>query len=714
MTTQIIYTGQNIAKDCIVGDRQMNRYAIFNGLEYPRRIDSNMNVTRLGVNAASNPTAAVDAGAGTIAANWYAWKAVYASRIHTRPVPVADGSGNYTRGNPSAGSVALDVGAGRSVDVTVPCIDQEGITHVLLYRSVGAGSQVIAETGPFFYVAQGLNQGATVTITDNVVDGLLGIIAEEDNYPPNAYRYAVNTDGYILAGGGFPIGLGLTCTVTPGSSLVTLDSGEAFYDGIIGWRFKCLEDGSGGFNERGLYFANYVDSHTIQLVDESNDPLNYDGALSGSGQTFSVYVPDFVFRWCKKGEPEAWPLTNLINFGGSITGLAQLPNQSLILVCTDEPSMRVLDLNLIGTDSFKTNKSLLSTEHTASSHYSIVPVEGRLRAIDAYKSCIIETDGTSVVDISSSFIPKIFKYLSQDSNDIKLWHCAYDQRQHLFGAFVTFDGAQRLIDFCLGQYTTTKGWFFNLEKDLLCTGDYTHPETSETMVLGGTEGPGNGLGGVWGRIWCPNVYSEWLPDDSLRSGTITGTPTSQTFEVDVSGGAFRTETGGLIGRWALVCDSNGEYAQLGYIISNTSSSITVDRVINGLDPVQFSPVPEAGWRFYLGLIECRWGPKKFDFGDPDVLKKIWEVWCCVSGHNEDDPPFIRLYRGYEQGYASQLTLQERVYLDKTMTQSLVNKVDNKLESMPRWGVAWYDRSYEPTTLHSLTIVFNPLQDMGKK
>ena len=44
----------------------------------------------------------------------------------------------------------------------------------------------------------------------------------------------------------------------------------------------------------------------------------------------------------------------------------------------------------------------------------------------------------------------------------------------------------------------------------------------------------------------------------------------------------------------------------------------------------------------------------------------------------------------------------------------MNKVDNKLESVPRWGVSFYDRSYGPTVLHSLTIVFNPLQDMGKK
>jgi len=714
MSTTNIAVGQNIAKDCVVGDILMNRYSVFNGLELPRRIDSNMSVTLLGVRAADNPTAVVETGAGNLAANWYAWKAIYASSIYTRPVPVADGSSNYTRGNSSAGSVALNVGAARRVNVTVPSIDQEGITHVLLYRSIGFGNQAAAEAGPFYYAGQGLNVGDNVVIEDNTLEVNLGIVAEEDNYRPNAYRYAVAANGYIFALGNFTIGDGLTCTVTPGSSLITLDEGTAFYDGIRGWKFKIEEDSTGGANQGGLYFADFVDNHTLQLIDENGDAVNYDGSFAGAGQSFVVYLSGNVLRWCKYGEPEAWPLTNIIQFGGDGTGLIQIPNQPLLLVCTDEPTMFNLDLNLIGTASFKTNRSVISTEHTTSSHYSLVPVEGRIRAIDAYKSCIIETDGTGVTDISGPTIPKIFKYLDSDLERIKLWHCAYDQRQKLFGAFVTFDFALRTIDFCVGQHTLTKGWFFNFEKDLLCTGTYTEPTTGESMVLGGTEGPGNGLGGVWGRIWCPDVYSEWIPDDSLRSGTITGTPTSQTFEVDVSDDTLYTAADGLIGRWALVCDSNGEYAQVGYILSNTANSITVNRVVNSVDPVQFSPVPEAGWKFYLGLIECRWGPKKFDFGDPDVLKKIWEVWCSTSGHNEDDPPFIRLYRGYEQGYASQLKLSERIYLDKTKTQSLVNKVDNKLESVPRWGVSFYDRSYGPTVLHSLTIVFNPLQDMGKK
>jgi len=714
MSVETVYVGQNATKDCVVGDCQMNRYAIFNGIEYPRRIGPNMEVTRLGVQAGTTPTTAVDGGAGALAANWYAWVAVYASALHTRPVAVADGSGNYTRGNPSADSITLDVVAAHKVNVTVPALDQDGITHVLLYRSVGQANEAAAQAGPFYYVAQGLNTGVAVTIEDNVAEELIGLEVESDNYPPNAYRYAVNIDGYLFAGGGFPIGTGYTCTVTAGSSLVTADSGTPFYDGIIGWRFKCLEDTTGGTNGGGLYFANYVNSTTLQLVDGNNDPINYDGSLSGASQTFLVYLSDFALRWAKKGEPEAWPLDNIINFAGAITGLIQLPNQSLLLVCTDEPSMYVLDLNLIGTDSFKTTKSLISTEHTTSSHYSLVPVDGRVRAIDAYKGCIIETDGTGVRNISGGTVPKIFEYLSNDANDTKLWHCAYDQKQHFFGAFVTFNSAQRTIDFCVGQHTLTGSWFFNFEKDLLCTGNYTHPDTGETMILGGTEGPGNGLGGVWGRIWCPNEYADWIPSSSLRSGTITGTPTSTVIEVDTTDGTLYTDADGLIGRWVMVCDANGEYAQTGYIISNTASTITVNRVINGMDPSQFSPAPEADWKFYLGLIECRWGPKNFDFGDPDVLKKVWEVWCCVNNHNEDDPPFIRLYRGFEEGYTSQLPLSERLYLDRSENQSLVNKVDNKLEVMPRWGIAFYDRSYGPTVLHSLSIVFNALTDKKKK
>ena len=707
-----IYVGQNIAKDSVVGDRLMDRYALFNGLERPRRIDKNLEVTILGVEAAADPTSVANAGAGNIAANWYAWKAVYASATYTRPVPVLDGSGNYTRGNPSANALALNVGGNWNVDVVVPTIVQAGITHVLLYRSLGAADQAAAEAGPFFYVGQGLNEGATVTINDNIADAGVGILVETNNFPPNAYRYAAIADSFIFAMGNFPIGDGLTCAVTPGSSVVTVDGGVLpFYDGIIGWRFKCIEDPTGGVNEGGLYFANYVNGGELQLIDGNGDPVNYSGGLSGAGQTFTVYLPGFVLRWCKKGEPESWPAENILNFEGDGSGLIQIPNRPHLLVCTDQPSMHVLDLNIIGTSAFKTNKTTVSTENTTTSHYSLCVVEGVIRAIDAVRGAIIETDGTGVRDISSPFVPEIFKYLSKDTNDIKLWHCAYDKRQEIFGAFVTMVGSHRLVNFCIGQNLQTGGWFFNSEKDLLSTGYYVHPDTQEFMVLGGAEGPGNDVGGFWGRIWTPDVYSEWLPSTGLRSGTITGIVNNQTFTVDVSTENLYTGIDGLIGRWVLICDSNGEFAQVGYISGNTADAITVDRVINGLSTNSFLPQPEAGWKFYLGLIECRWGPKKYDFGDPDIDKTVWEVWCTVHNHNEEDPPFIRLYRGYETAYAEQLSLEERINMDNTKNQSLVNKVNNKLEPVPRWAMSWYDRSYGPTTLHSLTVVFTPVQKL---
>jgi hypothetical protein len=706
-----IYTGQNVAKDCVVGDRLMNRYTVFNGLERPRRIDSNGNVTILGVDPPPAPTVALVGGVGSLGAGWYSWVIVYASSIYTRPVAVLDDSGNYTRGNPSP-VASLNPGIATQVGVTVTATTQAGITHILIYRSLAAATQAQAEAGPFFLSQVVAN--ASATIVDGRADAALGLAAETDNYPPNAYRYAVAAYNYVFMAGNFPIGSGLTCTMTPGSSLVTVDAGVPFYDGIRGWRFKCLLDSTGGTNNAGLYYANYVNGTTLQLIDASGNVINYDGSLTGSGHVFVVYLPGYALRWSKIGEPEAVPTLNNINFEGDITGIAQLPNQPILIVCTDEPSIYNLDLNLVGTESFRRNRTLVSTEHTASSHYSLCPVDGRLRGIDFFKSCIIETDGASVSDISGAFVPRIFEFLNDDMNDVRLWHCAYDQRQRMFGAFVTFRGAHRLIDFCIGQYTLTKGWFFHLEKDLLCTGDYIHPDTGETMVLGGTEGPGNDLGGVWGRIWCPNVYSEWIPTGCLLSGTLTNVVNAQTFDVDTSSGTFTTGGDGLVGRWVLVCDANGEYAQVGYIISNTASRLTVNRVLNGLNAYAFQPVPQVGWRFYLGLIECRWGPKKFDFGDPDVLKKIWEVWCCVSNHNENDLPFIRLYRGFETTYESQLSLQERIYMDNTVNQSLVNKVDQKLEPVPRWGVAWYDRSYGPTTLHSLTIVFNSFQEAQRQ
>jgi hypothetical protein len=269
-----------------------------------------------------------------------------------------------------------------------------------------------------------------------------------------------------------------------------------------------------------------------------------------------------------------------------------------------------------------------------------------------------------------------------------------------------------LIDFSICQHVTTGGWFFNFEKDLLCSAQYhIDPVSGSDMVLGGTQGPGYGKGGVWGRIWCPNVYSEWLPESTLWMGTIlSATPTS--IVVDVSGGLAFTQD--LVGRWALITDANGEYAQVAYIWSHTQDTLTFDSVTGGLNATRLNPVPSVGWKFYLGMIECRWGPKRFDFGDPDVVKKVWEIWSCVSGYNETLPPFIRLYRGFEDGYTAQLRLTDTVYLDRTKAQSLVNKVDHKLEQCPRWAMLYGERSYNQTILHSLTIVFSREQEIPQK
>jgi len=711
MSDQLIALGEGVAKDCFPGDRRMNRYGVFNGLARVMRIDSNYTWTVMGVRKASTPTAAVEGVGGAMAAGWYAYVAVYASNTYKRLVPVLDGSGNMTRGNPSD-PISIQVLVGNaSVAVTVPGIAQAGITHILLYRSSMAGTEAAALAGPFFYAAQGANDltGANVTITDTIADATLGFQVEENNFAPKAYRYAIAADSFVFAGGNFMLGKYCTCTVTPGSSYVTVDNNPPlFYDGIDGWTFKVLLDASGGTNSGGLYYCRYVNEYTLELLDASGAPTVYTGALSGSGHEFRCYLSGFLLQWSKQAEPEAWPTENAIQFEGNITGIAQIPNQPLIVVCTDEPSMRVFDLRLIGTDTFKTRKTMISNEFSVSSHYSLKSVGGVLRGIDASRKAIIETDGTGVRDVSSAKIPFIWDKLSLDVDFIRNWHCAYDPNRHLFGAFVTLKSSHRIVDFALIQHVLTGGWTFNLEKDLLSTGRYIDPDTDEQMVLGGTQGISTDAGGVWGRIWAPNVWDDWIPENSLRNGEIVSA-TETGFTVDTSLGTFFTSGSKLIGRWALVCNARDEYPQLVYIRDNTEDTIVVSSVLGGLDPLNLSPVPVAGWKFYLGMIEMRWGPKRFDLGTPDLLKRVWELWACIHAHDESNPPFVRIYRGYETGYDNQVVLNEMQNMDQSTNQSLVTgKVNHLLEPVPRWGVALHDRSYGPTTLTSLTLVFNEL------
>ena len=725
MSEVFIGNTQGVTKDCVVGDRLMNRYAVFNGLNKPRRINSNLQMELLGIPVGDVPYYINGYTGGSLTPlKWYSYKIVWGSSLYQRPVPLSDGSSDSIRGNPSVVSSVYLPGGNNAVRMFVVPPTQDGLNSVFIYRSLAASTQAEAEAGPFYYAGRvdssswapqhtpspWYNPAPVVAyFYDTVADTSLGLAVETDNFEPPASRYAAGATGYVFAGGNFIIGASHTCTVTPGSPLVTVDA-DILYDGIESWMFKIVDDTTGGINGAGTYYANYVDAHTLTLVDALGASLNYSGAFSGAGQEFICYAPGNVLRWSKRGEPESWPALNLVQFEGDITGIAQVPNQPILLVFTDSPSCYAFDLTLMGTDTFKTRRRAISTSNSVTSHYSLVAVDDLVRGIDAHRKCIVESDGTRLVNISGQFIPKIWDHLSRDENVIKLWHCAYDQTQRLFSAFVTFRGSHRIIDFAIGQNTLTGGWFFNFEKDLLSSySGYVDEESGEMMVLGGTEGIGLGYGGVWGRIWTPGHYNDWIPPESVLSGVLLSA-TGTTLTIDPVGGTLQ---GDLVGRWVLACDKNGEFGQVGYIRSTTPTTITIQTVVGGTNPYQFDPMPTAGWKFYLGVIEMRWGPKRFDWGDSDVPKKVWEVLACCVDHNEDDPPFFRVYRGFEYGYTEQLKLSETRYLDRTQAQTMVNKVSNKLEAVPRWGMALVDRSYGPTEFHSLTIVFSRVQAKGK-
>jgi hypothetical protein len=163
-----------------------------------------------------------------------------------------------------------------------------------------------------------------------------------------------------------------------------------------------------------------------------------------------------------------------------------------------------------------------------------------------------------------------------------------------------------------------------------------------------------------------------------------------------------------------VTDSNGEQAQLGYIASNTANTITINSALGGMATTQFSPVPAYGWKFYIGLIEMRWGPKRFDFGDPDRRKVVNEVHVVAENYTRSDLPIIRLYRGLDTGYTVQQSLIEGTYRDKTTEDNCLYQRYNAIEESSRWGISWIDRSYDGTELKSMTLVFRTIGDNDSK
>lgn len=721
---------QGVVKENFCGNIRMNRYGIFNGLERPRRIDASHRLTLLGYDPPTSACSCIpvfDTGRMT-AGSWYSYRYIALNWRFRRPVPVADETDAFTRGNPGPVSSAIMLGPqDQACSVMMnglpwPAPDwyPHDVTHLGLYRSFASPSSTQAEIGPWFLTMVCSNQtgaGSPVTVVDVKHDTELGEEVEIDNFPPNAYRCAIEIDDEIYMGGRREVGEGLTCRVTFGSPLVILETaGRRFYDGIRGWKFCLLEDDNvGGVDGIGNYYVSYVrpavgitSTTHLRLEDEFGNQIPYGGRLSGGGRKFVAWIDGNLLRWCKKGEPESCRPQDSALTQGDITGLAQIPNQPMLVVVTDKPTVHIYDTTIIGSPRFKI-PLLISNEFMAWQP-SLCPVEGRLRGIDPAKGCIWECDGAAVRDITRGVLQDIWKYLSTDITNQVNWHAVYDANQKIYGAFVTLANSGRLVDFAILQNVRTGRWFFAWPKDMLCTCPYFDPHTGQRMVLGGTQGLGTS-GGTWGRIWTPDHYNDWIYPNSLLSGTIVA-GAANNITVDVTGGVFLQTVGdGLKGRWVMVTDANGENEQVASISSNTAANMTIDRVYGGGNPALFFPIPAAGWKFYVGLIECRWGPKSFTFADPSILKRVLDIYLRMDDADAANPPFIRLYKGLAHEYERQIGLSRVPYIDGTPTEGWRNLKDN-IEPCLEWGFALVERSYKGIEIKDISLVFNPL-DQGR-
>jgi len=230
------------------------------------------------------------------------------------------------------------------------------------------------------------------------------------------------------------------------------------------------------------------------------------------------------------------------------------------------------------------------------------------------------------------------------------------------------------------------------------------------MVLGGTQGLGDS-GATWGRIFCPRHYNEWIYPGSLVFGTIT-TATGTVVTVDVTGGVnLQTDGDGLAGRWVLITDEDGEQEQVAFISANTGGTFTVNYVYGGANSYALDPVPQEGWKFYLGMIEVRWGPKRFTIDEPSIQKHFLEMYTRIKDTDPEHPPFARLYRGVASGYERQVALTRSRYDGGVVTECWQAK---KVPMVPahQFGLSLVDRSYSGIEIQDLTLIFNPLEQHG--
>ena len=609
-----------------------------------------------------------DASTGLIQSNFAAYAYVYAA---TRRYPFVENdisiNGSLApRSNPSpATSISTDA-SGTAINVAVPQTARTDIDQIWIFRTefyaLQSDADLNATAGNMFFLGAVTNDptkaGINVWYGDHSAIST-GDQVEVDNFSVPTFQFVIYEDPYWWGWGNFPFIS--TASWTTGGVVTLTDVSKKWFNGRNGQYVRLSGIATGGADQIGGFIFKWLTATTAQLTTDGTTVATLQS--NGSG-TVVIQGPATTLFRSKRRNPFSWGFTEYLGNnlrvpqtyafkvgGGQGTAIGIIPAISRLLLSTEYPAGSfVLDLKLAGTNNFEQSLTKLSDFYSISSHFSQFAATRNytlIRALpderivlwgwDAKNYAIVECDGFKINPISQK-IASTLRNMSTDRSKQILAHGAYDARNRLNCMWLPSANSGMLVNYMVAQHGPTGEWYMLDDHDVLCSAQFQDGETSVNKIYVGTQS------GLVGEAFAEGRFSDWQINPN-NAGVVSAATINTINRND--GGTFNSQDLGYVGSWCLLTDANGSNEQWARISAVTPTSLSFDFVYSkiGGGTAAFNPVPQAGWLFYVGLIEIR-ALKYFDLDAPSSDKSLAELWLTLEGVDSlanNPSTFVRFY-----------------------------------------------------------------------
>lgn len=725
MPVEIILTGtQKRIKDSFASSSEVGLALRSNGEEKVSVIDRNGIVYTAGIPAPTTAITLALGGAGDMPdTKWVSYVYVYVSGLFPFVENARAINGSVLpRSNSSPVATLQITGGDQEIDLLVLKTTDETITKIWVFRTDFFDTEIEAATaaaaGTAYFVTELTNDGiaGTVAYTDN--NPVLGVDQiEVDNYEAPQFNFCVYADPYWWGFGNLPFIAEAVWnnTHTGSTALITISGDDEWFNGRDGQVITFEGITTGGFDNTGGFRFLRLSATTATVTTDGSTPVALPSTGSG---TLTIQGPATTLYRSKPRNPFSWGFTDVIGSvlvpqqfalkvgGGMGTAIAVVPNSALLKLDCEYPS-HCLSFNLkaAGTTAFEGTKRTLSNVHSVSAHWSQFPAVTQsgqtvLWGLDFKNFAILQSDGISQQPISNN-IPRMLRSLTTDRTKQLLAHGCYDARTELNCIWVTTANAMSLVNYLIYQHAPTGFWGFAQEHDVLCSANIQDSLTGQSKTFVGTQT------GFMGQAFCLGTYNNWLPATGSYTGNVlSATATSITVAAPL---AFNIIDDGLIGNWVLVTDEDGGTEQLARISAVTGTVLTFDWIRQYEAPFvpapnTFNPTPLAGYKFFIGLIECRL-LKFFNMGQPQTDKQLMELWLTQQGVDAATAgTFIRFYKENQAGYEKIALLQNQYAEQESDAWVCNDTIPSELVKM--FGLEFINRGYEQWRFINMALKAN--------